>query len=278
MIRLLDDLKLPRLRAVLKCLLYWTIFLVLLFLSGSQLTNILSADWYKFVYGTLGTISALLATYLILKIEGKSFSEYGLAWDKETLFKFIKGLFWGTIIFMAIILVLVLFTDIHIKENFNDWNPLTIFWLLSIIPLALMEEIAFRAYPFLKLNNAFGLRITQLLVAITFALYHILQGWNFQVAFLGPGIWAFVFGLAAIKSNGIALPTGIHVSLNLIQTLIGMKGDKSESIWILQHSESASTESIAHSETIGLVTQILVLVGAVLLTELYVRNKKIVDK
>lgn len=137
-----------------------------------------------------------------------------------------------------------------------------------------MEEIAFRAYPFLKLNRVFGLRITQFIVALVFAFYHIIQGWDIQIAFLGPAIWALVFGLAAIWSNGIALPTGIHVALNLIQQLTGIKSGAYASIWVLEHEENAPAEAIALADTVGLATQILVLISALFLTEYYLRKKQ----
>jgi len=41
------------------------------------------------------------------------------------------------------------------------------------------------------------------------------------VVISGPGIWALVFGLGAAWSKGIALPTGIHVALNLSQQVVG---------------------------------------------------------
>lgn len=90
---------------------------------------------------------------------------------------------------------------------------------------------------------------------------------------MGPAIWALVFGLASIWSNGIALPTGIHVALNLIQQLIGMKSGHDESIWVLKFKENTSVESMDHLETIGLITQLLVLVFAILFTEFYIRKK-----
>ena len=135
-----------------------------------------------------------------------------------------------------------------------------------------MEEVAFRSYPFLKLNKVFGLRITQVIIAVSFALYHIIQGWGFQIAFLGPGIWAFVFGLAAVWSKGIAVPTGIHMALNLIQQLVGMKSGDSESIWLLTLPENISDAAMAQAETWGIITQLLVLAAAIICIEIYIRK------
>jgi len=263
----------PKLSAVVKTVVYWAVFLVLLFLVGSQLGNMFPAKWERFVYGIFGTVAACLALWLMLKFDKKTFSDYGLSWQRDTFLKFIKGLFIGTAIFLVIILILIVFTQYRFTTNPATWDPWAAFWYLSIIPLALMEEIAFRSYTFLKLKKVFGLRITQVIIAVAFALYHIIQGWGYQIAFLGPGIWAFVFGLAAVWSKGIALPTGIHVALNLIQQLIGMKGGASESVWLLTLPENVSDAAIARAQTWGIITQVLVLVAAIICTEIYIRKK-----
>jgi membrane protease YdiL (CAAX protease family) len=268
----------PKLNAVLKTVFYWVVFLVLLFLVGSQVNNMLPAGWDRFAYGILGTLAAFFAVWTMLKIEKRTFADYGLCWQQNTFLKFVKGLFIGTAVFSIIILLLLLFTQYQLTTNPATWNPWSAFWYLSIIPLALMEEVAFRSYPFLKLHKVFGLRITQLIIAVAFALYHIIQGWGFQGAFLGPGIWALVFGLAAVWSKGIALATGIHVALNLIQQLIGLKSDASESILLFALPENISDAATAQAQTWGIITQLLVLAASVICTEIYIRKNNSAEK
>jgi len=86
-----------------------------------------------------------------------------------------------------------------------------------------------------------------------------------MTAFLGPGIWALVFGIAAIRSKGIALPTGIHVGLNLTLSILGMSNGV-ESFFVTSQVESTSN-TIAN-----LTTRVLVLLAGVLLTEFYIRK------
>src|SRR5690606_41626659 len=79
------------------------------------------------------------------------------------------------------------------------------------------------------------------------------------------GIWALIFGIAAVRSKGIALPTGIHVGLNLIQSIFGMsKGI--ESFWLTSQDENTS------SFIANLVIRILILLTGILLTENYIRR------
>jgi uncharacterized protein len=266
--------KLTGINSLIRSILFLATFIFLLFLSSSSLGQLFPAKWERFVYGTLGTISALLATWLFLKTEKKSFSKIGLVWEPATIIRFFKGFLIGTVIFIIIIILLLGFTELQLEKDHSPRNTWAAFWYLSIIPLALMEEIAFRAYPFLKLNKAFGLRVTQIIIAISFALYHIIGGWNVQSAFLGPGIWAFVFGLSAAWSGGIAVPTGIHVALNVLQPLVGMKSGSYESIWILKYKEGTAENLIARADNIGLAIQLLIFICAVVLTEYYIGKKK----
>jgi len=136
-----------------------------------------------------------------------------------------------------------------------------------------MEELAFRSYTFVKLNATFNFRITQLVVAIAFAAYHIIGGQGILSALLGPGVWAYVFGLATIRYRGIAMPLGLHVAANITQALAGMKGKK-DAIWLLDYNVPPGLEAMAHTETVGVIMHITMLTIAVLLTEQYSRKMK----
>lgn len=264
----------PRSAALLKAALYWTLFMLLLFVAGIFIVRMFPASWERFVYGISGTIGSFIAVWVLIKIEKRSFADYGLNWQKNTVVKFIKGLIIGAVGFGLIIVILLLFSELKLTKNTTAWDPLMLFWYLAIIPLAMMEEVAFRSYTFLKLNAAFGLRITQLIIAVIFALYHLVQGWNWQLAFLGPGIWALVFGLAAAWSKGIAVPTGIHVALNLMQTLFGMKEKAGDHIWSVQLSDNATAAAVEQAQSWGIITQVLVFIIAIMLTEFFIRRKK----
>jgi uncharacterized protein len=243
---------------------FWIGFIALLFLVY-LLGQFFPIKYERFIYGIGGTFVAFVVTWAFLKYEKKTFKDYGLVWEKATLGRFFKGFALGTGIFAIMLVSLVIFGKMQV-DQYDQWIDYSVLvWYLAIIPLALMEEIAFRAYPFIKLNKAFGLRITQIIVAIAFALYHVLGGRDIYVSLLGPGIWALVYGLAAAWSGGIALPTGIHVAINVFQPLFGFRTDF-QPVWKV-------TSGGAATETTGIVFQILLLIVTVLLTEYYIRKK-----
>jgi len=92
-----------------------------------------------------------------------------------------------------------------------------------------MEEIIFRSYPLIILKNKTGAMTALMITSILFGLYHVVFGWGIQ-GFFSTSIWGLAFGLLAIYSNGISMPTGFHAAGNLVQSAMGMTG-ASYGIW-----------------------------------------------
>lgn len=259
--------------AVMRSILFWIIFILLLVASGFLSNSFLPPTQSRIGYGILGTLAALLVTWVFLKAEKQSFQSINLVWDRITLPRFFVGLVIGSLIFGLIVLALILFSDIRFKLNLQPFHVSILIPYLVFIPLALMEEIGFRAYPFLRLNKASGILLTQIIVAIAFAVYHVINGWSVEAAFLGTFVWAWVFGLAAIWSGGIAVPTGLHVAINIIPGLIGLKGTEN-SIWVIDYGNHAQEVVIASADKIGLIMQIVILISTIALTQFYNRRRQ----
>jgi hypothetical protein len=226
------------------------------------------------VFGITGTIAAIIAICFFIKNENLNLRQIWLVFEWRSLTRFISGYLIGTIICVTMIAVLISLSELQLRPNKSFVFSTTILIsYLAFIPLGLMEELAFRSYPFVKLNATYNFRITQLVVAIAFAAYHIIGGQGILSALLGPGVWAYVFGLATIRYRGIAMPLGLHVAANATQALAGMKGKK-DAIWLLDYSVPPGAEVMARTETIGILMHITMLIIAVLLTELYCPKMK----
>lgn len=273
MFRFIAAIKSPQIQTVVKSIIFWAIFILLLFASGIVANNLLPKTFERFSYGILGTLAAFVSTYILVKSENKSLRDYGLIWQKKTLSNFTIGVGIGFFIFTLLIICLLVFSNLTLQKNAIVLPTSHYFWLLSIIPLALMEEIAFRAYPFIQLNKFFGLRLTQIILAVSFALYHFIQGWGLQISFLGPGLWSFVFVLSAYYYKGIAVPTGIHVALNLMQQLFGVGNNNKNSIWVLAEKKVTDVTIVA-ADKMGLLFQIFVLIIAVILGEYLIKKER----
>jgi membrane protease YdiL (CAAX protease family) len=247
------------------CLLFWILFLVLLFTGGIYLVKIFPLTWERFTYGFTATIAACLSIWAMIKVDRKSLAEIGLVWQSGTLARFFKGLLIGSVLMGILLCLIMLLTGIRLQWNPEGFSFNNALFYLSVFPLLFAEELVFRSYPFVKLNQSYPLIITQIIVSIAFALYHIVIGWNVYAALLGPGIWAFVFGLAAFRSGGIAMPIGIHLALNVWQPLLGFSTGTYTSLWILKSSDNPVIDQ-QRSDLIGLIFQIALLVTAVVLT------------
>ena len=142
-------------------------------------------------------------------------------------------------------------------------------WTLAFIPLAFMEELAFRAYPLVVLRREIGVWPSLLVSTILFSLYHIASGWSIPLSFLGPGIWGLVFGLVALRSGGIAMSTGLHYATNVVQAAIGMSGGFAP-LWRLEPTAESPSSKI--TEILGLGLQLTLLLLVIAAIDLYRRR------
>jgi membrane protease YdiL (CAAX protease family) len=134
-----------------------------------------------------------------------------------------------------------------------------------------MEEIAFRSYPLILLQESYGARFTIYVGALAFAMYHYIPGGNLLGSLLGTGIWGVVYGLLAIWTKGIAFPTGFHFALNLSQAIFGMK-EPYTPIWNLIDGGPENNYFNFDMDQVGLAAQLLVLLLSVFFIEFYVRK------
>ncbi len=257
--------------ALLLSLLFIIVFVILL-VGGAMLLSMLGVKSYYFFYGCIGTLMGVFAIIIFMKYENMPISSIKLFLEQYPIKKFLIGTAIGIGLFATIVMALIAFGNMRL-----DWYPsidpkAVMIALLPVFPLALMEEIGFRSYPFFKLKKAFGIWPTQLIIALAFAVYHVLNGWEVGIAFLGPGIWAFVFGLAAMWSNGIAMPTGIHFAINIMQNLGGFKQNKAAVFHVLP-IDAANKQAQISSNTIGLLMQLLILIAVLILMYAYDHKK-----
>ena len=97
--------------------------------------------------------------------------------------------------------------------------------IVTFIALSAGEELGFRGYPFYRLRDRYGIVSAQIIVALAFAVYHMLQGWPPVNALVGTTAGSVLFGLAALASRGLAFPIGVHAAWNAGSWLIGMKDE-----------------------------------------------------
>jgi hypothetical protein len=262
----------PNIRVIIKVIVFWILFVALLYGMGS-ITPFFSKTYYSLATGVFGSLIALIVTGIFLWREKKNFRDVGLYFTGSSVPKFFLGFLTGTVIIGLMVLVLVSFTTMRFSRSDVQFEYVDYIGYLAILPLAFMEELAFRAYPFVRLNQKLGIRTTQLIVAIAFALYHVAGGQSVYSSFLGPGIWAFTFGLLAYWSGGIAMPLGLHVAANMLQSIIGLKTSP-RSLWTLEFTNGSTPEALAQVEQTGWIMHMGFLAISLFIMEFYIGRKK----
>ena len=253
------------LKSVLFCVLFTGLFFVFSFAK-----NLIPNNFERLAHGIIGTLAAFLATILFLKFDRKKFSDIGLRFEQKTIGRFFVGVVAGVVIMGLLAMSAMYFNNVGIevnpKSNFLNFFLMT----LPLIPLAFLEELGFRAYPLQILKDKIGIRLSIIITSILFALYHIANGWTIASSFYGPAVWGLVFGLAAIYSKGIAMPTGIHFAANLTTSAFGA-ANNTVSIWTIKQPDAPTTKS-GGTDWVTILPAFALLVFAIICIELYMRR------
>lgn len=197
----------------------------LILILVSPLTNSFPKPWPEFLLGTIATILVFGLSIVFARWEKIQLKDIGIIPNHQTFGKFIFGFSIGLLlVLLQVILVLAISHSKLILVPQLSIKPVLIMFSLYFI-LSLREELAFRGFPLRSLNYAIGSWKSQLIIALIFSLEHLAGGYTLFQAFLGAGIGAVLFGIAALKSKGIALPVGIHLAWNFGQWCAGFKNE-----------------------------------------------------
>jgi membrane protease YdiL (CAAX protease family) len=109
--------------------------------------------------------------------------------------------------------------------------------------LLLPEELLFRGYAFQRLASAAGPRAAIGISAALFGVYHVAGSgmWGIGAFFTWamPALGGVLFGWAALRSQGLALPIGLHLGGNWVQASVlsfQPHGVPASAVWTAQVS------------------------------------------
>ncbi|SNS42699.1 hypothetical protein SAMN05421640_0092 [Ekhidna lutea] len=260
-------MKIKRIRPLLIAIGIPITFTTLLFFLYSISEGIIPFPYSKYWYGIIGSVCAFAAIFIIMRLDKKPLRGFNLKFNKSVMPNFIKGLAVGVVIAVVMIGSQIWFSNLTMTFNQQNVSSFMIM-VLCILPLAFMEELTFKSYAFFKLEKEYGIWNAQIVTSILFALYHVVGGWSITSAFLGPGVWALAFGLMAIISGGISMPTGFHSGLNLILAAVGDK-EWIPALWTVDFANPPTEEMIQSNSNFGLALQLISLLVLILSTWIY---------
>lgn len=250
---------------VIKVAVFWAGFFALLF-GYRLLVGLFGLSTSYFNMGVVLSMATLLITFLLLRNDKKTLGNIRLTWSGGTLKRLVLGSSAGVVLMGLILSILVTLSPLDILPvSSPDYFGALVWSGLVFMALSLMEEVAFRAYPLVQIKRLWGTRPAIYITSVVFAFYHGLHLGNL----LGPGVWGLYFGLAAVKTNGLAWPVGFHFGLNWVQGLFGLKPDHVNSVWTVI---PADAEGLMATDTLSLGLQFLMLILGVFLIEWYLKS------
>lgn len=199
---------------LLRVLLFCLCTVMIMVLSDS-LTNKLPKPWSNIFHGIITILATFGITILFSRREKLTLGEIGIVPNRMMVKRFIYGFAIGIVIAITYVLLVIFFTNSKLVVVQSISISSVLYPFLFCFLFALREELAFRGFPLRSLAYSIGSWKAQIIIALIFALEHWVGDYNFINAFLGSSVGAILFGIAALKTKGIALPVGLHMALNL---------------------------------------------------------------
>lgn len=250
--------------AICRILLFY-IFSVIIFVTTSGLAkNLFLADHLSFL---ISSILTFLLAILFAKWEKLSLNDIGLMVDNGSFLRFLSG--FGIGVVMVIVQALIITNFAHVKfslaPNYQSINVITSLILYFLI--ACREELVFRSYSLRSLNYSLRPPLALIIITAIFISEHIIAGVSLKMSILGSGLGGILFGVAALKTKGLALPLGLHFSWNATQWLLGFKNNTG--VW----REIVEKGHESQAENIGLAGFVLVMSVSIVGIWLFYREK-----
>lgn len=135
--------------------------------------SVFRAGWRDLAFASVLTLVALALIALFLRTERRSFSDIGLTVATGSVRRFLGGTVLGIAITAAMLAIVLTLTSVRMESVASpDYRDAIGFSFVVLLVLAYMEEVAFRSFPLVRLQEAWGVRTAIYITAICFAFYH----------------------------------------------------------------------------------------------------------
>jgi uncharacterized protein len=164
------------------------------------------------------------ATFIMLKfINRKPFGAIGLTIHSTVFREFGTGVLLGVLMMGGIFLVELALGYVSVSgRGLTRWEMLGVFFsALAVFSIAAaFEELLFRGYLFQTLIQGVTLLPALLLMAGLFAVAHARNPDATVFGVINVGLAGVWFSVAYVKTRGLWLPIGLHISWNFCQTTL----------------------------------------------------------
>ncbi len=178
----------------------------------------------EFVTSLVLLCSTAAATYVMLRfINRKPFGAIGLILHSNVFREFGTGIFLGVLMIGGIFLVELALGYVSVAgRGLTRWEMLGVFFgSLGVCVLAVaFEELLFRGYLFQTLIQGVTLLPAVLIMAGLFAFAHARNPDAGAFGIINVGLAGVWLSVAYVKTRGLWLPIGLHLSWNFAQTTL----------------------------------------------------------
>lgn len=192
--------------------------------AASGIVGGLSAKGSTLAVGLAMGVSLLALSYWGQRAAGEPFAALGLTWGRRRRSEFAFGVVIGLALFLGVAGAQSAMVGATWQFAGLAGVQAAIYALGLTFVLVLVEELLFRGVALRQLQRILGDRSAVALSAVLFGIYHLVQSGNWAMgavfAFLMPALGGALFGFAAVRTNGLALPLGLHLGGNWVQAAL----------------------------------------------------------
>jgi membrane protease YdiL (CAAX protease family) len=160
------------------------------------------------------------ATLLFLWWDKRSPATLGLEPSWRPVAMLLGGLVGGALLIAVVAVLLYGLLPFEWKYNSAFVPKAALMSLLYLLIANGVEELLFRGYGFERLITSLGMWPAQLIAALLFAVYHLLNGWPWQTAFTSTVLGSVLFGLVFVRTGSVVAATGFHAAANWTRDLV----------------------------------------------------------
>jgi membrane protease YdiL (CAAX protease family) len=163
----------------------------------------------------LSALVVFLATYLMTKIEGRTFADYGLPWRKAFNARFWEGMAWGFAGITALLVALRAagcFSFGAVALHGAGFARYAAAWGVMFLFVGFFEDMLLRGYPLLTLTTGIGFWPPAVLLSAAFGGIHLSNPGETLIGATGAALFGLVMCLTLRRTGDLWLAIGFHAA------------------------------------------------------------------
>jgi hypothetical protein len=166
----------------------------------------------------------LLAAYVLCRVRRESFSNYGLPLQRQAFPLLMKGVVWGIVPSVIIVVPLILLGYCSYEGMALHGRELVVSaagWTLAFLALGFSEEFLFRGYALKTLAEGIGFWPAAVFLSSIFGLVHFLfkpnENW---IDMASVALYGVLWSLMLRRTGSLWFPVGFHAASDYTDMIV----------------------------------------------------------